>query len=377
MTSEIDEVFLRDFPKASCSKTQTFWSTFAIVCSGIVLNEGVRCSTKQQNDTMMLNYQQFIKLYPQQYPTVFPKGFEEVLKRKTFNGAKKTLWNGQSLLRKYKRVIKPEILKTYETLFMQLFPGGRCPSGQQLEDQALKFREAFWRRSKETANGKEEDESCEGEGGGDSDSEPELEVGVVVNPVVITTNNEEALIEPMPTDFFPPFWLPFVVFGSISKSPNHIMIGTRRAESAPLSESVPNRSLVRALASAERHEIIDDKASSKKRKADVLKIGRDLADSVNKMSGQLNTFIELEAEENARKRRVYEISNLKSAIDEATEDGDDQEVLKLKMELRVLRAKPLQETREVPVGLPGPPVTSLLLTPLANNVTTTTSSSNN
>lgn len=117
----------------------------------------------------------------------------------------------------------------------------------------LLFHQEFWKTLGKSSPNNDEDGDIE-----DDDSSVEAE-----------TPSVSAI---MPSNYFPPLWLVFVAFGNFRDTRISFSKGCENGASRPLSESVNNRSAVRALGSAERKLIEDDNSAStsKKRKAEVL-----------------------------------------------------------------------------------------------------------
>ena len=127
----------------------------------------------------------------------------------------------------------------------------------------------------------------------------------------------------MPQDFYPPLWLVFVTFGSISASPHPIFQATPTEATKPLADAVPNRMTVRALGNAERHAITEDSSASKKKKS--------AAEDSKSFKEILSVVSKLEAENGMQGRYDMKIKYLTATIDmlrgEAVKDGEDPEYI--------------------------------------------------
>ncbi|KAJ1437465.1 hypothetical protein B484DRAFT_233923 [Ochromonadaceae sp. CCMP2298] len=250
---DIDDVFLKNFPSHYDKVTQVFWSNLAIASAGQMLNEGAKCNEAAQRSKMFLEYKNFVNLLSQQYPQHFPQAMvaDKTLLRKNFSlkGAKKNdppkqpkKWDGTALLRKYNDVVKREIHRDYDTLFFKMWPKGRCPSGKQLEDQVLEFRQEFYKLFRRGCSKGDEVDVAE---------EVAQEVsGEMAEAVTEDVGGEAPVL--MPQDYFPPLWLPFVAYGKFSRSPCAIFDGAKNPQAKPLVETVPSRDQIRALSQAER-----------------------------------------------------------------------------------------------------------------------------
>ena len=230
-------------------------------------------------------------------------------------------------------MVKREILRDYDTLFFRLWPNGRCPSGKQLEDQVLEFRQEFY---KEFRCGK-----GEGDGAGPDDPEEVAEDVGGEAPVL------------MPQDYFPPLWLPFVAYGKFSSSPCAIFDGGKNPQAKPLVEMVPSRDQIRVLSQAERLAVKEqtDTRSTKRQKVDQLKVSLEMSSTLSGIKQDLADMIATERMDLAIKRRQYELGELREQIKDAKEEGDHALVAALKAAMAALRAKPL-EAEELPRRTP-------------------------
>ena len=353
---DVDPVFLTSFPTHMDKVTQTIWSNMAIASAGQMLNEGAKCSEAAQRSKMFLEYRNFADLLSKQYPQHFPQAMvaDKTLLRKNFNlkGAKKNdpqkqpkLWDGTALLRKFNDVVKREILRDYDPLFFRLWPNGRCPSGKQLEDQVLEFRQEFYKEFR----------SPKGEGDGAGPDDPEKvaeEVSEGMAEAVTQDVGGEAPVL-MPQDYFPPLWLPFVAYGKFSSSPCAIFDGGKNPQAKPLVEMVPSRDQIRALSQAERLAVKEqtDTRSTKRQKVDQLKVSLEMSSTLSGIKQDLADMIATDRMDLAIKRRQYELGELREQIKDAKEDGDHALVAALKAAMAALRAKPL-EAEELPRRTP-------------------------
>ncbi len=134
-------------------------------------------------------------------------------------------------------------------------------SGKQLEDQVLKFRQELWLylRNLKQLKADEKSSSAPVEGVGHVPDEENVEgVG-------------------MPDDWYPLYWLPFVLYGNFSDSPVHLVDMSKAVEDNPLKDKVDSRVQVRSLAQQSKESYIEE--NSKKKKKYENRISWDLVES--------------------------------------------------------------------------------------------------
>lgn len=318
---------------------QELWSNLAIASAGIVVNTGGKCSVLMQQTRIKEEYSNFIKLYEKQFEEYFPASFvsDKTLERKTFalprvssrkfaeqGKQKNPYWDGESLLRKYNETIKRVVLRDYEEVFNRLWPLGRCGSGKQLEDQALEFRQEFWKthgRGRLPIN-----KNC----GADS----EYEQVSIADDNSLAANSRE-----MPSDYFPPCWLVFVAFGKLSRDPHPLFEGLKSDNTKPLHTTVPTRSEIRAGGETDRRDHVDSRLGpGSKRKHEATAAATGMVAVMSSISNEMNKMRKVDEEAMAIKKREFEIKCKEDEIKDAISENLDQEAIKeLRAELKVLR----------------------------------------
>lgn len=250
----ISDVYLKDFPRTHNATTCKLWTNFIVALAGVIVFEGPKCSQAVLEEKFFQEYGNMAKTISKVYEDIMPVELyaSGALMRTNFDLKSRnkkevsapTLYNGQNLLRKFKDVVKKEIHKSYNPLFERLFPGGKLPSGHQLEDQIMSFRKAFFFGGDNSLVLDLEDNPI---------SEITTEV-VGVSPVAASQAGQGNVVtkkHTMPLNYFPPLYLPFCAIGLFSDECNHLFHSSSAegvtTENPPLHTQGNSRAAIKEL----------------------------------------------------------------------------------------------------------------------------------
>jgi hypothetical protein len=212
--------FLEGFPRENTATTCRYWVNYVVALAGLSLWEkkGMRESDMQEH--ILADYKKYCPIACEMYEEYMPIGFKEsgALMRPVFGKACEE-WTGVSLLRKFKEVVKRDIMNVYNPVFVRLFPNGKLPSGHQLKDAIVAFRQAIYEEEKKGAEKK----------------------------------------KPMQDSSFPLHYLPFCAFGLFSGDPHPTFDIPNETSTVPLHAKGPSRDEMRELVIKEKSEITSTK----------------------------------------------------------------------------------------------------------------------
>ena len=149
---------------------------------------------------------------------------------------------------------------------------------------------------------------------------------------------------PMPRDWFPNHWLPFVIFGKFSGDPNPILEGSKDDDAKPLNERVNSRVHVRQLTEASKNvhvirEEVREKKNGKLKSAHAL-------DQLKKELKEMKDYFHEESNKSWRYLKWQnQLAAMDTMIKEAIDEGvDENEIKEMKQKRRkVMFADPFQE----------------------------------